>query len=159
MLNSTVFRFWQGQIQGDSGGQRPGLGWLRFGIFHYPVWAVGSWCNGQSAQGTWQIWVNPTQVSDHQSPCIGKLIFHYLRSRSPFNLNWKPPVIVIILLPRNVVEIFLNQVFISISSVFSHSLIILPQKESRSIASPLFKQNWKNLFYIILSMWYPLSYL
>ena len=33
--------------------------------------------------------------------------------------------------------IFGNQLFIRTSSVFSHSLIMLPQKESRSIASPL----------------------
>lgn len=36
-----------------------------------------------------------------------------------------------------IVVIFGNQVFIRVSSVFSHSLIILPQNESRSMASPL----------------------
>ena len=52
---------------GWHGGLRPGLGWLRFEMFHHPVWAVGSCCNGLSVQGTLQIWVTPTQVWDHLS--------------------------------------------------------------------------------------------
>ena len=33
--------------------------------------------------------------------------------------------------------ISVSQVFMSVSSVFSHSLMKFPQKESRSMASPL----------------------
>ena len=47
----------------------PWLGWLRFGMFHYPAWAIGSYSSGPPAGGTPQILVSPTKVLDHQSPC------------------------------------------------------------------------------------------
>ena len=40
---------------GDSGGRVPRLGWLRFGMFHHPAWAVGSYGSGPPAEGTPQI--------------------------------------------------------------------------------------------------------
>ena len=43
------------EVQGDSGGRIPWLGWLRFGMFHHPAWAVGSYSSGPPAGGTPQI--------------------------------------------------------------------------------------------------------
>ena len=37
------------------------LGWLRFGMFHHPAWAVGIYRSGLPAGGTPQIKVNPTK--------------------------------------------------------------------------------------------------
>ena len=44
----TPFRgVWK--LQSDTGGRMPWLGWLRFGIFHHPVWAIGSYSSCPSA--------------------------------------------------------------------------------------------------------------
>ena len=58
-------------------------------------------------------------------------------------------VVTTFLLCTNIAEISLNQVFMSVSSVFSHSLIMLPQKESRSIASPLIEGMESNGFIML----------
>ena len=47
-------------IQGGASGRTVGLGWLRFGMFHHPAWAVGSYSSGPPAGGTPQFRVNPT---------------------------------------------------------------------------------------------------
>ena len=38
-------------VQGDTGGRAPWLGWLTFGMFHHPAWAVGSYNSSQTAGG------------------------------------------------------------------------------------------------------------
>ena len=44
-----------------TGGRVPWLGWLRFGMFHHPAWAVGSYSSSSTVGGTHQIQVNKTQ--------------------------------------------------------------------------------------------------
>ena len=57
---------------GPSFGFSLNLGWVDLDV-PPSAWAVGNYCNSQSALGTQQIWVNPTQVSDHQSHPVGPL--------------------------------------------------------------------------------------
>ena len=60
----TMF-IWQTEyIQGWASTRGPGLGWLRFGMFHHPAWAVDSYSSGPPARETPKILVNPTQVRE-----------------------------------------------------------------------------------------------
>ena len=59
------------QVQDDRGGRLLGLGWLRFEVFHHPVWAVGRYNSGLPARATSLIYLNPTQASDqHGHPVV-----------------------------------------------------------------------------------------
>ena len=65
-------------VQGVPAGLGPGLGCLRFGMFHHTTWAVGSCSSGPPAKGTPQMLVNPTQVRD----LLGHPVQRFSSSRS-----------------------------------------------------------------------------
>ena len=64
--NSSLSPPWENPGNGPSFGFSLNLGWVDLDV-PPSARAVGNYCNSQSALGTQQIWVNPTQVSDHQS--------------------------------------------------------------------------------------------
>ena len=51
-------------IQGDPSLRGPGLGWLRFGMFHRPLGCTAAAVLPKQDSGTSQIEVNPTQVRE-----------------------------------------------------------------------------------------------
>ena len=91
-------------LQGGASPRGPGLGWLRFGMFHNHAWAVGSYSSGPPA---WELSKSKSTQPRSAGRCptlyfslvaygsLENFQVVYLRKHKNLDIQWKPDKVAI----------------------------------------------------------------